>query len=154
MKRKLAVAALALLAGLATTELAFAADHEVRMLNRAEAGTMVFEPAYLAVAPGDTVTFVVADKGHNAETIKGMVPEGAAPFKGKLNHPVSVTFEQNGIYGYKCAPHLGMGMVGVIVVGDATANLDQARATRLPGKAGKVMAELLRQAPAKVAAAN
>jgi pseudoazurin len=154
MNRKLAVAALALLAGLATTELAFAAEYEVKMLNRGEAGNMVFEPPYLAIAPGDTVTFVPTDKGHNAETIRGMTPDGAKPFKGGMNKPVTVTFEQEGVYGYKCAPHLGMGMVGVVVVGDAQQNLGAARAAKLPGKAGKVMAELLGRAAAKLAAAN
>jgi len=32
---------------------------------------MVFEPALLKNAPGDTVTFVPTDKSHNAESIKG-----------------------------------------------------------------------------------
>src|SRR5690606_40519783 len=34
---------------------AFAAEYEVHMLNKGEAGAMVFEPAFLHVAPGDTV---------------------------------------------------------------------------------------------------
>ena len=38
---------------------------------------MVFEPAFVKIAPGDTVKFVSTDKGHNAEIIKGMLPEGA-----------------------------------------------------------------------------
>ncbi|MEX0758044.1 MAG: pseudoazurin, partial [Tistlia sp.] len=131
-----AVAATALLLGLtAGTGAAFAADHEVQMLNRGEAGMMVFEPAYLEVAPGDTVTFVPTDASHNAETIDGMLPAGAEAFVGKMNKAVTVTFETEGVYGYKCKPHLPMGMVGVVVVGDPAANLAEAGEAKLPGKA-------------------
>jgi plastocyanin len=42
------------------------------MLNRGESGTMVFEPAGLRIAPGDTVKFIATDRGHNAETVPGM----------------------------------------------------------------------------------
>ena len=73
---------------------------------------MVFEPAFVKIAPGDTVKFVSTDKGHNAESIKGMLPEGAAPFVGKNNEDIAVKFEQEGVYGIKCLPHYGMGMVG------------------------------------------
>ena len=34
----------------------FAADHVVKMLNNGADGMMVFEPGYLNVVPGDTVT--------------------------------------------------------------------------------------------------
>ena len=54
---------------------------------------MVFEPALVRIAPGDTVKFVSTDKGHNAETIKGMLPDGAASFAGKTNEDVTVKFE-------------------------------------------------------------
>jgi pseudoazurin len=149
MMRSIAPAALGL--ALATAALAggiapaSAAEHEVKMLNKGEAGMMVFEPAYLEIAPGDTVTFVVADKGHNAETIKGMLPEGAEPFAGKINQEISVTFETEGLYGYMCKPHYAMGMVGLIAVGDPTANLATAKEVKQPGRAKQVMAGLLDQ---------
>ena len=56
---------------------ALAAEVEVKMLNKGVEGAMVFEPALVKVAPGDTVKFVATDKGHNAETIKGMLPADA-----------------------------------------------------------------------------
>ncbi len=102
---------------------AAAADHVVKMLNKGKAGMMVYEPALIKVALGDTVTFVPTDKSHNAESINGMLPAGAAAFKGKMNQPVKVTFAKPGLYGYKCLPHYGMGMVGVVVVGNAGSNL-------------------------------
>ena len=48
-----------------------------------DGGTMMFEPLFVKIAPGDTVKLVTTDKRHNAETIKGMLPDGAAPFAGK-----------------------------------------------------------------------
>ena len=60
------------LAGLMTGG-ALAETFEVRMLNKGSDGErMVFEPAFVRAAPGDTVKFIAADKGHNAETVKDM----------------------------------------------------------------------------------
>src|SRR2546430_2778479 len=85
---------------------AFAADYKVQMLNAgADGGKMVFEPALVKIAPGDTVTFVPTDKGHNAETIADMLPAGAEPFKGGIGKEVTVTFTVPGVYGVKCLPH-------------------------------------------------
>ncbi|HXV30241.1 MAG TPA: pseudoazurin [Sinorhizobium sp.] len=127
------VAAVAILAAFAGT--ASAADFEVHMLNKGADGAMVFEPAFVKVNPGDTVTFIPTDKGHNVETIKDMVPDGAQPFKGKMNETFKVTFDVPGVYGVKCAPHVGMGMVGAVVVGDAPANIEKVKAVKLPKKA-------------------
>ena len=118
---------------------AAAADFEVHMLNKGAEGAMVFEPAFVKVAPGDTVTFIPTDKGHNVETIKGMIPEGAEAFKSKMNENYKVTFDKAGAYGVKCTPHVGMGMVGVVVVGDAPANLDAVKTGKLPKKARERM---------------
>lgn len=114
---------------------ATAANFEVKMLNKGEAGTMVFEPALTKVAVGDTVTFLPTDKGHDAQTIADLLPEGAEAFKGKMGQEVVVTFTVPGAYGVKCTPHFSMGMVALVVVGDAPANLDQVKAAKLPKKA-------------------
>ena len=131
---------------------AAAADHVVKMLNKGKAGMMVFEPALVKVAPGDTVTFVPTDKSHNAESIAGMLPAGATAFKGKMNQPIKVTFAKPGVYGYKCLPHYGMGMVGVVVVGNPNANLAAAQAVSHPGKAKQIFGGLLTQSAVKTAA--
>ncbi|MBL0372763.1 pseudoazurin [Rhizobium sp. KVB221] len=123
----------AIMAAFATS--GFAADFEVHMLNKGKDGAMVFEPAFVKIAKGDTVTFVPTDKGHNAETIKGMMPDGAKPFKSKMNETLKVTFDVDGAYGIKCMPHVGMGMVGLVVVGDAPANIDAVKSGKLPKKA-------------------
>ncbi|WP_099865068.1 pseudoazurin [Pararhizobium haloflavum] len=137
-------AAATMMVGLLAALPAFAADHEVKMLNMGGDGQrMVFEPAYLEIEPGDTVTFVATDPSHNSEIIAGMLPEGAEGWKGRINEELSVTFDQEGVYGYKCLPHYAMGMVGVIKVGTDVANLEETRAVRHPGQAAKRMAELL-----------
>lgn len=148
-------AALALGAALAATGVAQAADHQVKMVNKdSEGRVMQFEPAFLKVAPGDTVTFVPTDKSHNSEAIKGMIPEGAGGWKGKINEEVTVTLSEPGVYGYKCTPHVGMGMVGLIQVGDSAANLEAAQAVKVPGKGKARMAELIAQVETSEAAAR
>ncbi len=64
-------------------------------------------------------------------------------WKGKMNEEVTVTFDVEGIYGYKCQPHFALGMVGIIQVGDSTDNLDSAETAKLPGTAKSRMAELI-----------
>lgn len=123
---------------------AVAAEHEVRMLNKGPDGqAMQFDPAFLKIEPGDSVKFVATDKGHNSESILEMIPEGAETWKGKMNEEVTVTFDVEGIYGYKCQPHFALGMVGIIQVGESTDNLDSAETAKLPGKAKSRMAELI-----------
>ena len=145
MKRTMAFAAAVIAVAMASG--AHAADHQVQMLNKGEKGAMVFQPDFIAAAPGDTVTFVPTDKSHDAESIKGMLPEGVEPFKGKISAPVTVTVNAEGVYGVKCTPHYGMGMVALIVVGKP-ANLAEAQAVKHPGKAKKAFEALLAQVPA------
>lgn len=120
-----------------------AANHNVQMLSRN--GQMVFSPAVVRVAPGDTVTFQPTHPTHNAESISGMLPAGAQTFKGGMNKAVTVRFDKQGVYGYKCLPHYGMGMVGVVVVGKAATNLAAAQQVTHPGRARMVMQGLLAQ---------
>jgi pseudoazurin len=126
------VAAAAIIAAIFAETPVMAANVEVQMLNKGEAGTMVFEPALVKVAVGDTVTFVPTDKGHNAETMKELLPEGAEPFKGAMGKEVVVTFTAPGAYGIKCSPHLGMGMVALVVVGDDAVDTEAIKAVKLP----------------------
>jgi pseudoazurin len=99
------------------SSVAFAAEHQVLMLNTNATGMMVFEPALINVAVGDTVTFIPKDKGHNAESVEGLAPTGAASFKGDMNSEVTVTIDKEGVYVIQCQPHSIMAMVGVIVAG-------------------------------------
>lgn len=143
LRAALAFSTLALIASPAA-----AREHQVLMLNKGSDGKlMVFEPAFIKIAPGDSVKFIATNKGHNAETVSGMTPAGGPTFKGKFNEEISVRFTKEGLYGYKCLPHTGMGMVGLIQVGKA-ANKPQAAAAAnsLPGIGKKRMVELLAKA--------
>lgn len=122
---------------------ALAETHEVQMLNKGESGRMVFEPGFVAAAPGDTIKFVAASKGHNAETVKGMIPDGAEGFAGKINEEIEVTLETEGVYGVMCKPHYAMGMVMTIAVGDVDAAPDGFLEGRVPRKAKERFEEQL-----------
>ena len=145
------VAASIMAGGLVLAAGASAAEVEVKMLNKGPTGMMTFEPAIVKIAPGDTVRFVSTDKGHNVESIEGMLPDGAQPFAGKLNEGLTVSFDKPGLYGFRCKPHYGMGMVGMVVVGEA-ANEDAAKAVPQPGMAKKTFAKLFEELDSRKAA--
>ncbi|WP_120499085.1 pseudoazurin [Roseovarius sp. EL26] len=130
------VKSLAIVATLCIGSGALAETIEVKMLNKGEEGTMVFEPAYIAAQPGDTIRFISTDKGHNVESIKGMLPEGVEKFKSKLGADFDLQVDAEGVYGIKCTPHYALGMVALIQVGDAV-NLEDASTVKQKGKAKK-----------------
>jgi pseudoazurin len=135
--KTLAFAAIAVLAATVVQ----AAEVEVKMLNKGAEGAMVFEPALVKIAPGDTVHFVAVDKSHDVLSIDGMIPEGATPFVGELSKDLTATFTVPGVYGYKCKPHYGMGMIGLVIVGDPV-NLEAVKAVKQTGLAKKRFAVL------------
>ena len=143
---RISLTALALAGAVALAGAANAEEHEVKMLNKGSDGeVMVFEPAFLKIEPGDTVTFLATDPSHNSESIAEMVPEGGEEWKGAINEEISVTLNEPGVYGYKCLPHYAIGMVGLIQVGDELPNLEAAKAAKHPGRAGDRMAALFEQ---------
>lgn len=111
---------LALLFMISFIPLTHAETYEVKMLNRGTSGSMVFEPDFLAIKPGDSIKFIATQKSHNAASIDDMIPEGATPFKGKIDEELEVKFDKTGYYGIKCIPHYAMGMIMLIKVGDAS----------------------------------
>ncbi len=99
------------------------ANHVVKMLNQGSGGVMVFEPAVLKIAVGDSVTFESTDAAHNSASLPGMIPENAVSWNGELSRDITVTLTQPGVYAYQCTPHSMMAMVGVIQVGNDSSNL-------------------------------
>jgi pseudoazurin len=148
MNKNMSLVALAVL--ITMTGAVTAAEVEVKMLNKGAQGAMVFEPALVQVQAGDTVKFVATDKAHNAESIKGMMPAGATPFVGKMSQDIQVVFDKPGVYGIKCMPHYGMGMVAMVVVGEP-GNVDEAKSVVHPGKAKPAFAAMFDKLPAKTA---
>jgi pseudoazurin len=137
------------LAALAVAPAARAAEHEVKMLTKGPAGqTNWFEPPIVHAEPGDTIHFVAVDRGHNSASL--VVPEGGETWNGKLSKDVSVTLTVPGLYAYKCTPHFGLGMAGLVAVGDPSVNLEAVEGARYPGKAKATITELLKQLKASM----
>ncbi len=105
----------------------FAAEHFI------VAQATSFEPRVLFVQPGDTVKFTRMSPIHDSVSMDGLIPEGAEPWKFAIGENGTLTLDKEGIYIYKCTPHYAVGMVGAIVVGEAT-NLDHVK-TNATGRA-------------------
>ena len=144
MLRRTFLSLMAVGAGMAMAGQARAAEHQVQMLDRGEGGAMVFVPALVRARVGDTIRYVPTHRGHNAETIAGMLPPGVAVTRGAMGQEYVLTVTRPGVYGIKCAPHYGMGMIGLVVVGDGSPNRTAAEevAGRAPGIARRRFADL------------
>ncbi len=104
---------------------ALSADHTITAV------AVKFKPMFLYIEPGDTVNWE-SMTGHNVETIDLMSPEGLEKINSELGANVTAVFESEGIIVYKCTPHWGARMGGIIVVGkpeDPSAILDSYLAT-------------------------
>ena len=76
-----------------------------------------FEPAIIFIEPGDTVYWENMPT-HNVASVEPLIPEGQETFETPIGENVSLTFETEGLVVYKCTPHWGNRMGGIIVVGD------------------------------------
>jgi plastocyanin len=47
----------------------------------------LFEPTFEKIAPGDTMKLLSTDKGHDPESIKGMLPDGS-PLSARAAKPL------------------------------------------------------------------
>ena len=102
-----------------------------------------FEPLTVYVAEGGEVSWE-GMTGHNVETLGAMIPDGGLELNTELGEDVNATFDAPGIYVYKCTPHWGTRMGGVVVVGTPEdpagtierymAAIEQDRAGLLPAK--------------------
>jgi len=118
------LALLGVLMGLVS--IATAKEFKVKMLTDGPGGTkLVFDPMFLKVNVGDTVTFEPLQKaGHTSISL--LVPEGAKPWKAAADTQVSVKIEKPGVYLVECDLHKNMGMVAVLQAGKPV-NLAEAK---------------------------
>jgi pseudoazurin len=108
-----------------------AVEHRVEALNidpTDRSRRMIYNPEILRIAPGDRVNFVPVDRGHNVESFPDMLPDDVEQFRAPINEALTVQFAQDGTHAYFCQPHRVMGMMGLVLVGDFTRNLDAVRA--------------------------
>ena len=139
---------LGLLMAMATS--AFADNATVEMWNKDpddKKRKMVFSEEIVVVEPGESVTWLATDKGHNVQMIDG--PDGVdLPKKSKLSKDVTLTFDEPGVYVYVCTPHASMGMIGIVVVGELTQEgIDAVRDAKVKGKSKKKFKTLLAELP-------
>jgi pseudoazurin len=136
---------LGLLAAMATP--ALAEDMTIEMLNKRDDGAkMVYSEDIATIDVGDTITWTPEDKGHNVEFIAG--PDGwDAPKKSKLSKEVAITFDTPGVYLYQCSPHKSMGMIAIVIVGEADPKVvkDRLKDVKVKGKSKKKLKALLEQ---------
>jgi pseudoazurin len=130
---------------------AAAAEFEVQMLNARNDQRMQFDPPLIRIAPGDTVHFRAVDKGHNVESIPGMLPNGAERFVSKVGEDLSIKLTAQGVYGYRCTPHGSLGMVGLIIVGEPV-NEEAAKSASVPGPARQAFVKLFQRLDGQLSA--
>ena len=106
---------------------------------------MVFSEEIVTIEPGQSVTWLATDKGHNVQIIAG--PEGyELPKKSKLSKDVTLSFDTEGVYVYVCTPHATMGMLGIVVVGEATDEaISAVEKAKVRGKSKKKFKKLLKE---------
>lgn len=122
---------------------------EVEMLTTNDAGDrMVFSQELVRAEVGDVIRFLPTDRSHNAQSVKGALPDGQKSFKGKQNKEVEYLVTETGITAVVCAPHQAMGMVALIVVGNDLSNAQKILDARLRGKGKDKIKALIEQAKA------
>lgn len=140
MKRFTVVSLLtALFLAVATAPLQAQETHAINAQAR------VFAPDILHIQPGDSVQWENMTS-HNTVSIDELLPEGAQPWRSQMGENFSVTLTVEGVYPFVCEPHIGFGMMGVIVVGKP-ANIDAAMATaqeKLQGPYRRIIGKLLK----------
>lgn len=104
---------------------------EIAMRSDPAGAKVWFDPAGVLVQPGTTIRWVVRENVHTTTAYHPRngghslrIPEGAAPWdSGFLVNPgdhFAVTLTVPGVYDFFCMPHEAVGMVGRIIVGEAT----------------------------------
>ena len=128
---------------LVTTAMSKHAIAEVFQVEFTQFDTFSIEVVNIDV--GDTVEWLPKNKGHNVEFLAG--PDKAdLPPKSNINEFHSVLFERPGVYLYGCTPHLNMGMLGLVMVGNDLHNINEIGNTDLPNVAKSVLMSLIRDA--------
>lgn len=131
----------ALITAISLSTPSLAAEVSIEMLNKdADGNRMVYSQEIAKVEVGDTVTWLPASKGHNVEMISS---PNDMKFKSKNGKEAKITFDTPGVYYYWCTPHKGMGMIGLVVVGNDLSNVDDIAGAKAIGKSKKKLKSLL-----------
>ena len=125
------------IAFLFTSSLVLAEDLTIEMTpNRS------FSIEIARIDVGQTIEWLPTAKGHNVEFRLG--PDAAKlPKKSSFSKPISIKFDTPGTYFYWCTPHKNSGMIGLVIVGDDTSNIDKIAELELAGMSSSKLAKLL-----------
>ena len=111
----------AAVAGAAGAGVGTAAGQTTKEVIVGPGGNLVYEPATVYVAPGDTVSFVWESDNHNV-VVESQPEEGGWEGHEPLENTgfeYEHTFETTGTYSYFCQPHQTAGMVGEVIVNES-----------------------------------
>ncbi len=120
---------------------------QVEMLNLSENGErMVFSTELIEAEVGDIIHFIPTDKSHNAQSVKGAIPQDQEGFRGRMNKEVFFEVTEPGLTAVICLPHQSMGMVALIIAGGDTHNAKEVLHAKVSGKGGKKIETLVEEA--------
>lgn len=105
-----------------------------------------YEPLVVMIQPGDMVAWENMPS-HDTQSLEGLIPEGAEAWHSPLGENYQRTFTVEGIYVYKCTPHIGAGMGGAIIVGKPV-NLAAIMASDVKGAEGRLVKKAIAAAQA------
>lgn len=86
-----------------------------------------FDSVFVFIEAGDKVSWENMN-GHNVESIDELVPEGTEKINSAVGDDVTLAFDETGIFVYKCTPHWGARMGGIIMVGQPEDAMEIAKA--------------------------
>lgn len=78
-----------------------------------------FDPNLLRVAPGESIVFLNSRGQHTVHSVPQLWPLSAPPVAISNKPEVSLTFDEEGLYGFRCRRHGIYGMVMLVVCGHA-----------------------------------
>lgn len=113
------------------------ADAEGGEIHVVKAVGLKYDPLVVTIQPGDTVAWENMPT-HDTQSLEGLIPEGAEAWHSALGENYQRTFTVEGIYVYKCTPHIGAGMGGAIIVGEPK-NLEAIKAKDVGGAEGRLV---------------
>jgi pseudoazurin len=105
-----------------------------------------YAPLVIVIALGDTVAWENMSS-HDTQAMEGLVPEGSEMWHSAMGENFQRTFMQEGIYIYKCTPHWGAAMGGVIIVGKPV-NLEAIKTATAKGAAKRLVKKAIQAAEA------
>ncbi len=116
------------------------------------AGQFVFTPAVAWIQEGATVTWPIEGAAHSVTAYAAgndrpqRIPENTEAFDSgtlQAGETYEHTFERSGVYNYFCLPHEGLGMVGLIVVGEPQGGPGTTALSEISGQAASGLERLL-----------